>query len=252
MITWIIGGILLVWLIIRRLMPGGKIEGLPLGLPRGTIRASITLLVVAFPLGYLLNGEEIPGLIINTIFVLVAFYFTSRRSKHEKLRRLIRDVKTPEEIITKEKKPLYLPKYSVRTLLILLIILILICNIFGSNVPFETTNTLYDLLSMISFFIAGAFFRGVLMFNEKKKTKAQIKSFDGYESMSEGEIVDKLLAQEQSWWKQRGYNILSILILIAVIISLFCYTINWDYVVLIFSFRDILLLLVSGYYGFRD
>ena len=45
-------------------------------MPRGTVRAFITLLVITFPLIYLINGEEIPRLIVNAIFVFTAFYFS--------------------------------------------------------------------------------------------------------------------------------------------------------------------------------
>lgn len=39
MITWILGIILIIWVIIKRYGKEGKIKGEPLGMPRGTIRA---------------------------------------------------------------------------------------------------------------------------------------------------------------------------------------------------------------------
>ncbi|MBY9006729.1 MAG: hypothetical protein KGD63_08225 [Candidatus Lokiarchaeota archaeon] len=56
-INWIIGGIFLIWIIINRFGNEEKIEDQPLGLPRGTVRAFITLLVASFPLIYLITGE---------------------------------------------------------------------------------------------------------------------------------------------------------------------------------------------------
>ena len=47
----------------------GKIEGDPLSLPRGTIRALITLLIVSFPLNNLIQGKEIPPIIINAVSI---------------------------------------------------------------------------------------------------------------------------------------------------------------------------------------
>ena len=88
MITWILGGILFIWIIANRFSQYGKIEGEPLGMPRGTVRALITLMIVSFPIGYLLTGETIPSLIINTIFIVVAFYFEARRSDHERLKQI--------------------------------------------------------------------------------------------------------------------------------------------------------------------
>ena len=79
-------------------MPGGKIDGKPLGMPRGTVRAFITILIVSFPLGYLLIGEDVPSFITNSIFVLVAFYFTSRSSGEERLWRSIREIIDPSKV----------------------------------------------------------------------------------------------------------------------------------------------------------
>lgn len=57
MITWILGGIITVWLILRRFGKDGKIEGEPLGMPRGTVRALITILIVAFPFNCIFAGQ---------------------------------------------------------------------------------------------------------------------------------------------------------------------------------------------------
>ena len=108
MITWILGGILFIWIIANRFSQYGKIDGEPLGMPRGTVRAFITLMIATFPFGYLLNRESIPPLIVNAIFVVVAFYFEARRSTHEKLRKIVDEVKSPELVTLnlKEKKNL--------------------------------------------------------------------------------------------------------------------------------------------------
>lgn len=260
MITWILGIILIVFCIFKRFGKDGKVERQPLGMPRGTVRGLITLLIVSFPFTYLLNGQEIPGLITNAIFILVAFYFQSRKSGKDRLKRIINEMKNPEKIEEKEKlekKPLYLPKFTVRFLLIVMLALIIIINTLGPNVAFETTNTLFDLLIIICLFIVGAFFRGILVSGERKKVVNQIKNMQDYENLSKYEILIRLIEQKPSWLKQKGKNFLSILILAAVITALLCYTINWDYTILFlsyyeFSLRATLLLLINVYYGFRD
>lgn len=55
MITWILGGIILFWILLNRFSQDGKIKGQPLGMPRGTVRALITIMIVAFPFGYLMR-----------------------------------------------------------------------------------------------------------------------------------------------------------------------------------------------------
>ena len=57
MITWILFGIFSVWCLINRFSEYGKVEGQPLGMPRGTVRAFITVMIVSFPFGYLIYGE---------------------------------------------------------------------------------------------------------------------------------------------------------------------------------------------------
>ncbi|MFX0141121.1 MAG: hypothetical protein ACFFDN_46210, partial [Candidatus Hodarchaeota archaeon] len=82
MISWILFGIFSIWIIINRFREGGKVEGYPLSMPRGTVRALIAITIVAFPFGYIISGvEKIPPLIVNIIFVVVAFYFEARRSE---------------------------------------------------------------------------------------------------------------------------------------------------------------------------
>ncbi len=252
--------VLVIWCTARRFMKDGKIEEQPLGMPRGTVRAFITLLIISFPFNYLLTGEEIPSLIINAIFILVAFYFQARKSGKDKLKRIIKQIKNPEKYVAKEeKKPLYLPKFSVRVLLLIMLTAIIIINIFRPTVPFESTitNTLVDLLIIICLFVVGAFFRGIGNYREKKKIKNQIINMRDYQSLTKYEILENLIDEKPSWWRQKGKSFLSMLILLAAITSLLCYTVNWDYSVGItsffeLSFRETLLLLINLYYGFRD
>ena len=49
MISWILFAVFTVWILINRFGEGGNIEGEPLGMPRGTVRALMTIMLVAFP-----------------------------------------------------------------------------------------------------------------------------------------------------------------------------------------------------------
>ena len=62
-------------------------------MPRGTVRAFITLTMVSFPFGYLLTGEVIPPLIVNPIFIVIIFYFEARTSTEEKLKQIVNEIK---------------------------------------------------------------------------------------------------------------------------------------------------------------
>ena len=227
-------------------------------MPRGTVRALSTIMIVAFPFGYLLTGDAIPRLIVNVIFVVVAFYFEARRSKEEKIRQIVDEMKRPDIILQdskKEKNPLYLPKYSVRFLLVLMLSLTLIANYLGPQVTFEVTNTIFDLLIIIILFIIGASFRSIANSRERKRFKEKIGNMDA--SLTDVEIIEKLILEETSWWKRKGKNLLSMVMFIIVVVALICFTFGWN--LLIFDLPDyeltvvgLLLLLINAYYGFRD
>ncbi|MFX1310761.1 MAG: hypothetical protein ACFE8C_13750 [Promethearchaeota archaeon] len=260
MISWILLAIFGTWVLINRFSEGGKIEGEPLGMPRGTVRALITIMLVSFPFGYLIWGGEIKGLLVNVIFIAVAFYFEARRGEHEKLKEIVNEIKASDLYIgdvVKEKKPLYLPKYSVRFLLVVILVIVQIMIFYQPGFSFQVTNTLTDLLLIIVLFVIGAFFRSILKSREKKKIREKIGNMDA--SLSDVQIIEKLMLEEQSWWKRTGKNILSIIMLIIVNIALLCYTFNWDYTLFeiptpyySLTVVGLLLLLVNVYYGFRD
>jgi hypothetical protein len=258
MISFIVGGIILFWILLKRFSQDGKVEGQPLGMPRGTVRALITIMIVAFPFWYIITGEEIPGLIVNAIFVAVAFYFEARRTEHEKLKQIVDEVKRPELVeidLRKQKMPLYLPKYSVRILLVIMLLTFLITNYFGPQVPFQGTNTIFDLLIIIVLFIIGAILRSILSSRENKRIERSVESMDA--SLSDVEIIEKLLLEDFGFWKRYGKSIVSIVMLIVVVGALICYTFEWDYELITLSdytlsLVGVLLLLTNAYYGFRD
>ncbi|MFX1389263.1 MAG: hypothetical protein ACFE9Z_04275 [Promethearchaeota archaeon] len=258
MISFILVLIFGIWVLINRFKEGGRVKGHPLGMPRGTVRALSTIMIVAFPLGYIINNLAIPPLIVNIIFVVVAFYFEARRSEREKVREIVEEMKDTDIVLEepkKEKKPLYLPKYSVRVLLILLLVITLIINYIGPHVPFQVTNTIFDLLIIILLFMIGAIFRSIVNTRERKRLKGKIADMDA--SLSELDIVERLISEEGSWWKRKGRNIVSIVMFILVLTSLICFSVDWDLTLIdltdyTLSLNGFLLLLINVYYGFRD
>jgi len=67
--------------LVKRFREDGRVSGYPLGMPRGTVRAYIAIIVVAFPFNYLIVNQEIPRVVTSAIFILVAFYFETRRRR---------------------------------------------------------------------------------------------------------------------------------------------------------------------------
>jgi hypothetical protein len=90
----------------------------PLGLPNGSVRALLTLLIVAVVIVQLGRGRDAELLWTETLMIALAHYFTSRRF-----------IKLPPEVIRRlaeegrievESRPLFLPRYSIRVILILM------------------------------------------------------------------------------------------------------------------------------------
>lgn len=259
MITWILGTILVIFVLVKRFCKDGRVEGYPLGMPRGTVRAIITLMVVSFPFTYLINNQDIPSAIINSIFILVAFYFEARKSEKDLLH-LIKYVRNPQKEAQRdknEKRPLYLPKYSVRSLLVIILIIVVVWNFYGPNVAFIYENTLLDILIIIAFYFVGSVFRSITLSQQKKKLRKQMENIPDYQNLSKYEIFEKIIEREPSFWKKTWKSIISILVFIAVSTSLMLYTLDLDPISidLVFftpSLREGLLLLINVYYGFRD
>ena len=129
MITWILAVFLFLWILAERLIKKKKIIGVPLGLPEGTVRASIALLIVTFPLNQFImnflfgNPLEIQKWFINTLFVVVAFYFEARAFE-KSIPQLLKEVKDPAKYKkTRSELPMYWPRFTVRITLFTLLIL---------------------------------------------------------------------------------------------------------------------------------
>ncbi len=260
MITWILAGLLSIWLIVKRFGKDGMIHGEPLGMPRGTVRAFVTLLIITFPFQYLLANGNIPPLIINVIFVLVAFYFQARKGGKETIEEVIKEIKEErtEEIEEEEEKyPLYLPRYTVRISLVIILILIVLINTLWVSVPFEATNTLLELLLIVIVFFIGVFFRNISIKRVKKGIKKKIEKVDEQAGLTTIEILEEVLKEEKTMKHMIGRNIISIIAIISMLVSLLLYTFTIDYSIQIlpiytFSVKETLLLVIQFYYGFRD
>ncbi len=88
----------------------------PLGLPTGSIRALLTLLIVAVVMAQVVRGQEVEMLWAETLLIALAHYFTSRRFLNlpaDVIQRLAQ-----EGHIEAESNPLFLPRHSIRVSLV--------------------------------------------------------------------------------------------------------------------------------------
>jgi hypothetical protein len=87
----------------------------PLGLPAGSVRALLTMLIVAVVVTATVRHQKLDVLWTEVLLIALAHYFTSRRFVSlppDVLKRL-----QTEGVIKNEKQPLFLPKHSIRLLL---------------------------------------------------------------------------------------------------------------------------------------
>lgn len=124
----------------------------PLGLPIGSVRALLTLIVLAVVLTRLARGLEVDSLWVQTLLIALAHYFTSRRFVSlppDVMLRLEED-----GILEPERHPLFLPKNSIR-LLIVLAFVGLAVYLYREN-KFHAGHPAVQLLGVVSAYLLGA------------------------------------------------------------------------------------------------
>jgi hypothetical protein len=157
----------------------------PLGLPRGSVRALLTLLIVAVVIVELARGREVELLWTETLMIALAHYFTSRRFirlSPELIHRL-----TEEGQIEAESRPLFLPRYSIR--------LILIAAFIGLAVYLFRQNRLFDSQAISILGVVFAYLFGIL---------ARVRSVRGWEDLKAIVILLVLLCTAVPYLIDRG------------------------------------------------
>jgi hypothetical protein len=134
-------------------MSDQPIDWPPLGLPRGSIRALLTLLIVAVVIAQVVRGQEVELLWIGTLLMALAHYFTARRPPNlspEVIRRL-----AAEGQVQTEANPLFLPRYSIRVVLVLAFV--------GLAVYLYREDRLFEPQALSVLGLVFAYFVGVLL-----------------------------------------------------------------------------------------
>jgi hypothetical protein len=153
-------------------MPTNEFEGSPktwppLGLPVGSVRALLTLIVLAVVISNLARDREIDVLWIQTLLIALAHYFTSRRFialPPEVIERLEQD-----GVIERERHPLFLPRNSIRTLIV--------AAFLGLAVYLYREHRLFvpqaaSLLGIVFAYLFGSIVRGISHWWNRRRTTA--------------------------------------------------------------------------------
>ena len=126
----------------------------PLGLPIGSVRALLTLIVMAVVVTRLCRNLPLDSLWVQTLLIALAHYFTSRRFVSlppDVLRRI-----QEEGLIEKEQHPLFLPRHSIR--------LLILAAFVGLGVFLYKQHRIWEpravsLLGIVAAYVLGAMFR---------------------------------------------------------------------------------------------
>lgn len=122
----------------------------PLGLPNGSVRALLTLIIVGVICQDVVAGKNLEPVWVEALMVALAHYFTTRRFVRlppETLSRL-----EAEGVIQKEPLPLYLPRGTIRCLIL--------ASFIGVGIFQYQKGLLFRPETMAIFFTLLAYFTG--------------------------------------------------------------------------------------------
>jgi len=116
----------------------------PLGLPQGSIRAILALIIVTVACQQMLSGA-IPSLLLSeTLMIVLTYYFTTRQ--HDVVNTSVSIKPTVEIVRSTASNPLWLPRGSIRSLIIAAFFItvsgliaqgrLLDSNVLGMLIPF--------------------------------------------------------------------------------------------------------------------
>lgn len=128
----------------------------PLGLPVGSVRALLTLIVVAVVVVNIARGDDVDVLWVETLLIALAHYFATRRFVSlppEVLKKL-----EQEGVIEKEWQPLFLPRHTIRVLVVAAFVSLAV-YLYRENRLFEPRAL--SFLAVVFAYLLGCLVRGV-------------------------------------------------------------------------------------------
>ena len=149
----------------------------PLGLPNGSVRALLAILVVAVVIVEVIRRREIEPLWTETLMIALAHYFSSRRFINlspDVIRRL-----EAEGHLEIESNPLYLPRHSIRAILILAFV--------GLAIYLYREGQLFDfsamsILGVVLAYLLGVVAHGLLMWWTKGRPTLAIHGWENFKA----------------------------------------------------------------------
>jgi hypothetical protein len=140
----------------------------PLGLPTGSVRALLTLTCVAVVVVTTARAQPLDLFWVEALLISMAHYFTSRRFVSlppAALRKLESD-----GVLERESQPLFLPKGSIRALIIAAFIG-LAAYLYQNNPEQLWSTQVMTLLALVTAYFLGAVVRAIAQFLARWRTK---------------------------------------------------------------------------------
>lgn len=246
------------WLGYNRLARVRVARDKPLGMPEGTIRALIAMLVASMPLTYLVTGGTVPSVVVSTTFVVVLFYMQKRARRVSDFKSMF--LATREGVLARNAAdgqarnahPAYLPRYTVRATIAALVLAFVLGNAWGPRVDLASQGTIADLVASAGIYLLGTTLAHVNDARVKARIKERVSTYVGvpaeelYEDMRVEEAAKDLAIQ--SW---TGIAIITTTIVALALLTVDAATglqsLEWHAMA-----RDGLLLLVNAYFGYRQ
>jgi hypothetical protein len=153
----------------------------PLGIPTGSVRALLTILIVTVVICQVVTGKGVEPLWAETLMIALAHYFTSRRFIN--LSPAVIQRLEEEGYVETEAHPLYLPRHSVRILLTIAFIVLTI-YLYRMDHLFEPKSL--SILGAFFAYLLGIVVRGILHWWTKGKPSKGIR---GWEDVKAGVVL---------------------------------------------------------------
>lgn len=133
----------------------------PLGLPTGSVRALLTLTCVAVVVVNTARGQDLDLFWVEALLISMAHYFTSRRfvSLPPATMRKLEN----EGILERESQPLFLPRGSIRALIIAAFVGLGV-YLYQNNRELLYSPHVITLLGLVSAYFLGTVFRAIGLF----------------------------------------------------------------------------------------
>jgi hypothetical protein len=174
----------------------------PLGLPAGSVRGLLTMMVVGFVVAQTAKGESVGLLWSETLMIVLAHYFTSRR--FVELPPGVRAELEAQGLLPVDQQPLYLPKHTIRGVIVL--------AFAGLAYWLHREGRLFErqsvaILGTVAAYFLGLFTQAVVKWWTRRRGQRTIPWWDDLKAVVTLGVVTLTLVVELLGWKLEAFGV---------------------------------------------